>query len=182
MSQPQSPQGQQGKTLSGRPGITVENARLRDLRAVAEIQRLSFRPGLAYRLGVLTTLWLLPFVTFLVARRSGTGEVVGCIIGDRNRDTVRIMNIAVHPDARREGVGTALLDAIGDRLSSGDLVLMVEEMNRGAQSLYESQGFVRTGFQRNYYGSNRHGIEMTLRRKTPSPLRNGKPTSGRIRA
>ena len=103
------------------------------------------------------------------------------MIGDRHRDGVRIMNIAVHPDARRERIGTALLDGIADRLPDGDLVLMVEEMNRGAQALYEGHGFVRTGFQRNYYGQHRHGIEMTLRRGQRPVTRNGKPVSGTIR-
>ena len=162
-------------------GIAIDNARLRDLRAVAEIQRQSFRPELAYRFTVLLTLRLLPFVTFLVARREGTGEVVGCMIGDRYRGGVRIMNVAVHPDARRQGIGRLLLRAISDRLPEGDLMLMVEEQNRGAQALYEAEGFTRSGYQRNYYGANRHGIEMTLRRGAEPTARNGKPTSGTIR-
>lgn len=181
MSYPHSSQGDGGTQASSPPATVVEKARLRDLRAVAEIQRRSFRPGLAYGYPALLTLWFLPFVTFLVSRRKETGQVVGCIIGDRNRDTVRIMNIAVHPDARREGLGRGLLDAIAEQLPGGDVVLMVEEMNRGAQALYESHGFIQTGFQRNYYGPSRHGIEMTLRRGPQPPLRNGKPTSSHIR-
>jgi ribosomal-protein-alanine N-acetyltransferase len=165
----------------GKPDLVIEDARFRDLRAIAHIQKHSFRPELAYRFPVLLTLWILPFVTFLVARRAATGEVVGCMIGDRTRNEVRIMNIAVHPNARRQGVGTALLHAIADRLPSGNLVLMVEEQNRGAQALYQAQGFTRSGYQRNYYGANRHGIEMTLRRGSQPAIRNGKPTSGRIR-
>lgn len=180
MSQPTNARPHESRDAVG-PGISVGTARLRDLRAVAEIQRLSFRPGLAYRFSVLLTLWFLPFVTFLVARRAGTGEVVGCMIGDRYRGGVRIMNVAVHPDARRQGIGRLLLRAISDRLPEGDLVLMVEEPNRGAQALYEAEGFTRSGFQRNYYGANRHGIEMTLRRGTRPGTRNGKPTSGTIR-
>jgi ribosomal-protein-alanine N-acetyltransferase len=180
-SQPTNPRTAEPRDAAS-SGIVVEKARLRDLRAVAEIQRLSFRPGLAYRFSVLLTLWMLPFVTFLVARRSATGEVVGCMIGDRTAGKVRIMNIAVHPDARRQGVGRLLLRAIADRLPGGDLMLMVEEQNRGAQALYEAEGYTRSGFQRNYYGSNRHGIEMTLRRGARPAMRNGKPTSGTIRA
>lgn len=172
---------QHGPGNASSADVVIERARLRDLRAVAAIQRESFRPGLAYRFSVLLTLWALPFVTFLVARRRTTGEVVGCMIGDRNRGEVRIMNIAVHPDARRQGIGRLLLRAIGDQLPGGDLVLMVEEPNRGAQALYEAEGFTRTGFQRNYYGADRHGIEMTLRRGVQPATRNGKPTSGTIR-
>lgn len=182
MSNGPAPSRQHGPAPATPPDVVVERARLRDLRAVAAIQRESFRPGLAYRFSVLLTLWALPFVTFLVARRRSTGQVVGCMIGDRYRGEVRIMNIAVHPDARRQGIGRLLLRAIGDELPGGDLVLMVEEQNRGAQALYEAEGFTRTGFQRNYYGPNRNGIEMTLRRGTrPAATRNGKPTSGTIR-
>lgn len=179
-SQSTSPR-QRGPAEAPFPNVIVEKARFRDLRPVAEIQTQSFRPGLAYRFSVLLTLWVLPFVTFLVARREESGEVVGCIIGDRNRGEVRIMNIAVHPDARRQGIGRVLLRALSDQLPGGNLVLMVEEQNRGAQALYEAEGYTRTGFQRNYYGSNKHGIEMTLRRGVRPVVRNGKPTSGTIR-
>lgn len=159
----------------------IGDAHLGDLRAVAAIQRTSFRPGLAYGMFPLVTLMLLPFVTFLVARESKTGQVIGCIIGDRYRGDVRVMNIAVHPDWRRQGVATTLLRALDERLPGGNMVLMVEETNHGAQALYQEDGFTRSGYQRNYYGSHRHGIEMTRHRQPPGAARKGKPTSGRIR-
>lgn len=158
----------------------IVSAGLRDLRHVAAIQKVSFRPGLAYRMAPLIALWALPFVTFLVAKHKETGELTGCVIGDRYRGNIRIMNIAVHPESRRQGVATALLRAVADRHPEGNLELMVEEPNRAAQALYELEGFVRTGYKRDYYGRHRNGIEMTLQRVTPSPTRNGKPTSGRI--
>lgn len=168
--------------ISGDPaGFTIEKARFGDLRAVAAIQRASFRPILAYGMFPLVTLHLLPFVTFLVARDDETGEVIGCVIGDRHRGDLRIMNIAVRPDWRRHGVARALLHAIAERFPGGDIVLMAEEHNHAAIALYESEGFVRIGRQRDYYGPRHHGIEMTLRREPPAPTRKGKPTSGRIR-
>jgi ribosomal protein S18 acetylase RimI-like enzyme len=162
-------------------GFTIADARLRDLHPVARIQQASFRPGLAYGMFPLIALKLMPFVTFLVARHKATREAIGCIIGDRYRGDVRVMNIAVHPDWRRQGVARELLHAIGERLPEGNIVLMAEENNYGAIALYESEGFTRTGHQRNYYGPRRHGIEMTLHRLPPVPIRNGKPTSGRLR-
>lgn len=168
------------RAISGPGTWTIVDAGLRDLRQVAAIQTASFRPGLAYRIAPLFALRALPFVTFLVARIEQTGDVVGCIVGDKARGNVRIMNIAVHPDWRRQGIATALLGAIGERLPDGNIELMVEEPNRGAQALYELEGFVRTGYKRDYYGRHRNGIEMTLHRLAPSPTRNDKPTSGRI--
>ena len=162
-------------------GFTITNVHLRDLRPVARIQRASFRAGLAYGIFPLVTLHLMPFVTFLVAREIASGQIVGCIIGDRHRGDVRIMNIAVHPDWRRQGIARALLHAIADRLPHGNIVLMAEEQNYSAIALYESEGYIRTGHKRDYYGPRHHGIEMTLHRLPPAPIRNGKPTSGRIR-
>jgi ribosomal-protein-alanine N-acetyltransferase len=162
-------------------GVEIRDVRLRDLRQVARIQQSSFRPGLAYGIFPLVTLHLMPFVTFVVARQKETGQILGCIIGDRYRGDVRIMNIAVHPEWRRQGIARELLHAIGERLPEGNIVLMAEENNYGAIALYESEGFTRTDHLRNYYGPRRHGIEMTLQRMPPAPTRNGKPTSGRIR-
>jgi len=149
--------------------FTIDDVGFRDIGRLRAIQQASFRPGLAYGRGALTTLWLLPNVTFLVARNVDTGEAIGCIIGDRHRGDVRIMNLAVDPAWRRQGGGRALLRAIGERLPGGNITLMVEESNAAAQALYEQEGFVRTGFARNYYGRDRHGIAMTLRRG-PQPI------------
>jgi [ribosomal protein S18]-alanine N-acetyltransferase len=159
--------------------FTVGNVGFRDIREVHAIQQASFRPGLAYSKGALYTLWLLPNVTFLVAKNEATGEVAGCIIGDRYQGDVRIMNLAIHPDWRRQGVATGLLRAIAERLPDGDITLMVEEHNRAAQALYAREGYIRTGFRRDYYGLNRNGIQMVLRRRDHA-IRNGKPTSGHI--
>jgi len=142
-----------------RPTIRIERAGWRDLRAVAEIQRASFRPGLAYGITALGILRALPGAVFLVARTDDL-PVAGCIIGDRHRGNVRIMNVAVAPPARRQGVATALLRRIERELPHGNVVLMAEEWNTGAQTLYAREGYVKTGKARDYYGRNRHGIWM----------------------
>jgi ribosomal protein S18 acetylase RimI-like enzyme len=141
-------------------GFRVERVRLRDLRAVAAIQQRSFRRGLAYGMSALLILRFFPRTVFLVARDQASGEVIGCGIADRYRGDLRIMNLAVDPPQQRRGVGSALLERL-ERLSpAGNCVLMVEEWNTGAQALYERHGYVRSGFARNYYGPNRHGIWM----------------------
>ncbi len=150
---------EQAITGDQRPDVRVERATWRDLRAVAAIQKDSFRPGLAYGLSGLTILRIFPGVVFLVAR-TDTEPVAGCIIGDRHRGNARIMNLAVAPSARRMGVGTALLRGIEAALPHGNVVLIAEEWNTGAQALYEREGYVRDGVARDYYGKQRNGIWM----------------------
>lgn len=144
-------------------GVRVARAGWRDLRGVAAIQYASFRPGLAYGLSALGILRVFPGVVFMVAHTDAT-PVAGCIIGDRHRGALRIMNLAVAPSARRQGVATALLHGIEKVVPSGDIVLMVEQWNTGAQFLYEGEGYARDGVARDYYGMGRHGIRMKKRR------------------
>lgn len=156
-------------------GFAIDRVRLRDLRAVAAIQRRSFRPVLAYGVSALFILRFFPRTVFLVARDSTSREVIGCGIADRYRGDLRIMNLAVDPPQQRRGVGSALLERL-ERLSpAGNCVLMVEEWNTGAQALYERQGYLRSGFAREYYGRNRHGIWMKKVR-APAPGRSDDPS------
>lgn len=144
--------------------IELTAGHFRDLRRLRQIQVASFRPRLAYSWWVLGMLLALPFVTFRVARDMDTRQAVGLVIADRDKGNIRIINIAVAPEYRRRGIGSRLLRYVDHHLTNGNIVLMVEEANRGAQALYEAEGFVRSGFRPNYYGTNRHGIEMTLHR------------------
>ncbi|MFQ5858886.1 MAG: ribosomal protein S18-alanine N-acetyltransferase [Anaerolineae bacterium] len=69
-----------------------------------------------------------------------------------------ISTIAVHPDARRRGLGELLLvHVIETALANGaDFVtLEVRVSNHSAQRLYEKYGFNRTGRRKGYYSDNR---------------------------
>lgn len=138
-------------------------ARLRDLPALARLQRRAFPPRLAYSLGTLALLWALPWVRLLIARRGGV--IVGCVIGDRTHDGGRVINLAVDPAARRQGAGTALLRAIERALPGGDMTLMVQEENSGARALYLHVGYAEDAHLPNYYGPARHGVLMRKRRE-----------------
>lgn len=146
--------------------IRLERAGWRDLRSLAAIQKASFRPGLAYSLSGLSVLSIFPGVVFLVARSEAL-PVAGCVIADRHRGNVRIMNLAVDPAARRKGIGTALLRGIETAFPGEDIVLMAEEWNTGAQALYAREGYRQSGVTRDYYGKGRHGILMKKPRQDP---------------
>lgn len=136
--------------------------RWRDLAEVARIQVASFRRDLAYKRWMLAFFWLMPGVTFLITRAGDT--VTGCIISDTSRGRTRVMNIAVHPDYRRGGIGRHLMTAVIDAHPNRSVILMVQDHNTAAQHLYTRLGFVRTGYHPAYYGSGNPGIEMTLKR------------------
>ena len=157
---------EQAITGNHKADVRLERASWRDLRSVAAIQKASFRPGLAYSLSGLSVLSIFPGVVFLVAR-GDTLPVAGCVIADRHRDNIRIMNIAVDPAARRQGIGTALLRGVEAAFPTGDIVLMAEEWNTGAQALYEREGYLRSGSTNDYYGKGRHGILMKKTRHAP---------------
>jgi ribosomal-protein-alanine N-acetyltransferase len=142
-------------------GVIIEPARLRDLPALAELQRRAFPPRLAYTTGTLALLWALPWVRLLVARR-GKG-IAGCIIGDRVIDGGRVINLAVDPDARRQGIGTALLAEIERALPVDTMTLMVQIENDGAQTLYRAVGYAEEATLPNYYGPGRAGVRMRKR-------------------
>lgn len=138
--------------------ITITTARTRDLRKVRTLQRRAFGDKLAYGFVTLWALCIYGGATFLVARR---GEaILGCAIGDRHGDLSRVVNIAVDPDARRQGIGEQLLRALERALPEGDMLLLVQEENVAARALYEKTGYRSAGIARNYYGKGLDGIWM----------------------
>jgi ribosomal-protein-alanine N-acetyltransferase len=73
-----------------------------------------------------------------------------------------MMNVAVHPDHRRQGIAEALILALSaDLMALGNncLTLEVRASNAPAISLYEKLGFDRVGRRPNYY---RHPKEDAL--------------------
>lgn len=145
-------------------GVVLSHVGLRDLTAIARLQRRAFPPRLAYTLPTLLLLHLLPWVRLLAARRGST--IVGSIIGDRTLEGGRVINLAVDPDARRQGIGRALLLAIEREFPNGDMTLMVQIENSGARALYLSTGYQEDAVLPHYYGINRSGIRMRKRRGT----------------
>jgi len=142
--------------------IEVDQARWRELPAVARLQQRAFRRRLAYRIPTLILLRALPRGRFLVARHDG--EIVGCAIGDRHERQIRVVNLAVDPPMRRRGIATTLLRALEAALPNGNLVLMVEAENTAAQALYRREGYVAVGTTNDYYGRGHAGIWMQKKR------------------
>lgn len=142
--------------------VLVERATWRDLPALARLQRRAFPPRLAYTLPTLVILRLIPLVRTMLVRREG--QIAGCVIGDRVLEGGRVVNLAVDPEFRRQGIGRALLAAIERELDTPVMLLMVQQENAGARQLYLSAGYEEEIELPNYYGVGRMGVRMRKKR------------------
>ena len=121
-----------------------------DVPQVAALERLCFtdpwsEASIAYELQSPISLWL--------AARDGD-RVVGYIGSQSVPPESDVMNLAVHPEYRRRGLGTALLNTLEQRLVLRGvtvLALEVRRSNADAIALYEKHGFTLAGVRKNYY-------------------------------
>ncbi|MGI8728719.1 MAG: ribosomal protein S18-alanine N-acetyltransferase [Solirubrobacteraceae bacterium] len=99
------------------------------------------------------------------------GDVlIGFLICSRYDTVWHIMNLAVDPARRREGIATLLLSTLIDRIDDdrARFTLEVRESNIGAIALYERYGFRAAGRRRRYYRDN--GEDAVIMWRTPSTL------------
>ena len=104
----------------------------------------------------------------LTALRDGT--MLGYLICSRYDTVWHIMNVAVDPDHRREGIATAMITDLLRRIDGDDarFTLEVRASNTGAIELYERFGFRAAGRRRRYYQDN--GEDAVIMWRTRSTL------------
>ncbi|WP_457571095.1 ribosomal protein S18-alanine N-acetyltransferase [Desulfovulcanus sp.] len=93
---------------------------------------------------------------YVFGLKSG-GRLVGYISFFLVGKEMEILNLAVHPERRRQGLGTKLLYTalIFFRRKKGKKVFLeVRPSNVAALNLYKRAGFVQVGLRRNYYPDN----------------------------
>ena len=82
------------------------------------------------------------------------------------RDEVHVLNVATHPEARRQGHAARLLEhviAFANRNKCRYVTLEVRRSNAGAIRLYRKYGFRPVGVRPNYYvEDNEDAIVMLL--------------------
>jgi len=82
-------------------------------------------------------------------------RMLGYVICARYDEAYHLMNIAVEPNHRRQGVAKRLLDAVLDRGGrDANYTLEVRVSNASAIALYESFDFRGVGTRRRYYADN----------------------------
>ena len=105
-----------------------------------------------------------PAVAILLAE-GGDSAVLGYAVLSVVLDEGNLDNIAVAPEARRQGVADALLGALTGfgREHLAVLMLEVRASNAPAIALYEKHGFAAVGRRKNYYDAPKEdALLMTL--------------------
>ena len=93
-----------------------------------------------------------PLSFWLVA--DDNGRVAGYVGSQTVMDETDMMNVAVHPDYRKQGIATALIVGLVEELrkkGSHCLTLEVRASNENAISLYRKLDFQQIGLRKNYY-------------------------------
>ena len=94
-------------------------------------------------------------------------KVAGYVGSQTVLDESDMMNIAVDPQYRRQGIARALVEELVKclaRKESRCLTLEVRASNAGAIALYGKLGFVQVGLRKNYYRNPREDA-MILRKE-----------------
>ena len=131
--------------------ITITPMELEHLAQIAALEAACFSDPwpesiLVHELQNPLSLWLCAMDGDTVAGYIGSQTVLG---------ESDMMNIAVHPDYRRRGIGRALVlalcAAVKKHMIASALTLEVRDSNVPAIALYESLGFAQIGLRKNYY-------------------------------
>jgi [ribosomal protein S18]-alanine N-acetyltransferase len=145
------------ETLAANPGADAptspELRRLAyaDLPAVLAIERRSFQTPWSLAMFVLE----LSKPSGICIAASGEGGLLGYLVCSRYADVWHLMNVAVEPDRRREGIATMLMERLFDEAGrDARFTLEVRTSNRVAISMYERFGFRAAGHRRRYYHDN----------------------------
>lgn len=130
--------------------ITIQKMNQTHVPAVAALEAVCFSDpwserSVASELSNPLSLWLVAMDGDTLAGYIGSQSVMG---------ESDMMNVAVNPDYRKQGVGTKLIAALVEALAqTGNhcLILEVRASNSPAICLYEKLGFACVGRRPNYY-------------------------------
>jgi ribosomal-protein-alanine N-acetyltransferase len=134
--------------------ISITKMSREHLSEVAAIEEMSFSvPWSAESLELMLT----EQASALVALEDG--KVIGYVGMMCVLEEGQIINVAVHPDARRRGVGRALMQAAEAYAKERGIVFLsleVRESNIAARSMYSSLGWIEQGIRKGFYS---HPVE-----------------------
>jgi ribosomal-protein-alanine N-acetyltransferase len=134
------------------PDVNIRRLAYADLPQVLGIERRAFPTPWSLAMFVLEL--SKPAGICLAADQTGD-QLAGYLVCSKFEDAWHLMNIAVDPQLRRHGIGTAMLVELLDHVGpDARLTLEVRTSNAAAIKLYERFGFRSAGVRRRYYQDN----------------------------
>jgi [ribosomal protein S18]-alanine N-acetyltransferase len=152
--------------MTGLATLQIRTLAYSDLPAVSVIERRAF-----------PTPWSIAMFVLEMSKPTGVclaamldGELAGYLICSRYDSVWHIMNVAVEPLQRRQGIASALLAELYERAGdpAAQFTLEVRRSNEAAIGLYQRDGFRIAGLRRRYYQDN--GEDALIMWRTPATL------------
>jgi ribosomal-protein-alanine N-acetyltransferase len=136
--------------------VELRRLEMRDLNAIEGIERASYPTP--WSRSMFASELAKPSSICLGAFDLETDELAGYLVISRYVDAWHVMNVAVAPEHRRQGIATTLLERLFE-VTAGrgrrGYTLEVRISNIGAVALYGRLGFKPRGVRRGYYTDNR---------------------------
>ena len=122
--------------------------------ALAAIHAAAFPPAERWDAAALAELLAMPAAFGVLDARGGfaLARVAG--------GEAELLTLAVMPQARRQGIGRALVHVVRAKLDGAPLFLEVAADNAAARALYRSAGLAECGRRRDYYGPGRDALVL----------------------
>ena len=150
--------------------VELRRLELRDLNSIEEIERSSYPTP--WSRSMFASELAKPSSLCLGAFDPETDKLIGYLIISRYVDAWHVMNVAVEPGHRRQGIASLLLNRLFE-LTAGrsrrGYTLEVRVSNAGAIKLYEDLGFRPRGVRRGDYTDNREDALVMWREAPAGP-------------
>jgi ribosomal-protein-alanine N-acetyltransferase len=155
---------------SQHPRFEIRRLAYPDLPQVIGIERRAFPTPWSLAMFVLELSKASGICLAATLEADGSRRLAGYLICSRYETVWHVMNVAVDPEHRREGVATALLGELYVRVDDEQAryTLEVRRSNDAAIDLYEREGFRAAGMRRRYYQDN--GEDALVMWRTPATL------------
>jgi len=139
--------------------VAIEAASLRDLNALRHVEKVCF-PKDAWPL--IDLIGVLTFPSVVRLKAVNGKDMVGFIAGDIRRleGVAWIATVAVLPEFRGRGIGSALMRGCEERITLNKIRLCVRITNDTAIRLYEKLGYARVGEWSRYYQDGESALVM----------------------
>ena len=130
--------------------MNIREMKREDVPAISELEKLCFsdpwsESSIASELDNPLSYWLVA---------EDNGKIAGYVGSQSVLDAADMMNLAVSPDCRQQGVGQALVNGLVEHLQQKNVIALLLEVrvsNTPAISLYEKLGFIQVGRRPKYY-------------------------------